>query len=96
MENESLKNSDQFDFPTQEVPPPKNFQERIWRNARKIGVFIIGITVLLIGIVMIVTPGPALVVIPVGLAILATEFAWARWLLKYSKKKLEEYTSIKT
>ena len=35
---------------------------------------------------MIVTPGPAIVVIPVGLAILATEFAWAR---RY-KDKLEE------
>ena len=32
----------------------------------------------LYGLVMIVTPGPALVVIPVGLAILSVEFAWAR------------------
>ena len=40
-------------------------------------------TVLLIGIVMIVTPGPAFVFIPVGLAILGIEFAWARaWLRK--------------
>ncbi len=38
-------------------------------------------TVLLIGTAMIVLPGPAIVVIPIGLAILATEFAWARrWL----------------
>ncbi len=38
---------------------------------------------------MIVTPGPALVVIPVGLAILAVEFVWARqWL-----KKLREMIS---
>ncbi len=33
---------------------------------------------MLLGIVMIVTPGPAVLVIPVGLGILATEFAWAR------------------
>jgi hypothetical protein len=40
-----------------------------------------GSTVILIGIIMIVTPGPAIIVIPAGLAILATEFAWARrWL----------------
>jgi tellurite resistance protein TerC len=45
---------------------------------RKILVAIIGGTVLLIGIIMIVTPGPAIVVIPIGLGILATEFAWAR------------------
>ena len=45
---------------------------------RKILVAIMGGTVLLIGIFMIVTPGPAIVVIPIGLGILATEFAWAR------------------
>jgi len=40
------------------------------------------VTVLLIGVVMIITPGPALIVIPVGLAILSVEFAWARHWLK--------------
>ena len=53
---------------------------------RKILIAVMGGTVLLIGVVMIVTPGPAIVVIPIGLAILATEFAWAR---RY-KDKLEE------
>jgi tellurite resistance protein TerC len=39
--------------------------------------------VLAAGIAMIVLPGPAIIVIPTGLAILATEFAWAeRWLEK--------------
>ena len=38
---------------------------------------------LLVGIVFLVTPGPAFVVIPVGLGILALEFEWAaRWLVK--------------
>ena len=51
------------------------------RQVRRIVVFILGISVVLVGIVMIVTPGPAVVVIPLGLAILATEFRWARkWL----------------
>jgi len=37
----------------------------------------------LLGLAMIVLPGPAIVVIPAGLAILATEFIWAkRWLAK--------------
>ena len=54
-----------------------------YKTARRIVVTIIGSSVLLLGIVMIVTPGPALVVIPVGLAILAIEFVWARrWLRK--------------
>jgi hypothetical protein len=38
--------------------------------------------VLLIGIALLVLPGPAFIVIPLGLAILAVEFAWARRLLK--------------
>jgi tellurite resistance protein TerC len=45
--------------------------------------------VLLIGIAMIVLPGPAILVIPLGLAILATEFVWARRLLKRLKDKVK-------
>lgn len=45
---------------------------------RKPIVAVIGTTVFLIGVAMLVLPGPAIVVIPVGLGILATEFAWAR------------------
>jgi hypothetical protein len=37
-----------------------------------------GGTILAIGITLIVLPGPAFIVIPAGLAILAIEFAWAR------------------
>jgi tellurite resistance protein TerC len=43
----------------------------------------VGGTVLAIGVALLVLPGPALVVIPLGLAILSVEFAWARrWLRK--------------
>ena len=50
---------------------------------RRVIVSVVGVTVVLIGIALLVLPGPALVVIPVGLAILATEYAWARrWLRK--------------
>jgi tellurite resistance protein TerC len=51
------------------------------KGARRIVILITGITVLLVGIAMIFLPGPAVVVIPVGLAILATEFIWAKRLL---------------
>ena len=47
-------------------------------TARRVLVGIAGGIVLLAGIAMIVLPGPAFVVIPVGLAILASEFEWAR------------------
>ena len=50
-------------------------------TARRIIVAVVGGTVLLIGVTLLVLPGPALVVIPIGLAILGAEFAWARhWL----------------
>ena len=47
----------------------------------RIGFAIVGATVTLAGIAMLVTPGPAFVVIPIGLAMLALEFAWAERLL---------------
>jgi uncharacterized protein (TIGR02611 family) len=53
---------------------------------RRVIVSVIGATVLLIGIALLVLPGPALVVIPVGFAILATEYAWARRWLKKARR----------
>ncbi|HTO54803.1 MAG TPA: TerC/Alx family metal homeostasis membrane protein [Myxococcota bacterium] len=51
------------------------------RAARRMVVLVIGGTVLLVGVAMLVLPGPGLVVAPAGLAILATEFLWAKRLL---------------
>ena len=63
-----------------------------YRAGRRIVIGIVGTTVLIIGLILIVTPGPAIVVIPAGLAILSLEFAWARhWL-----KKLRETISRKS
>ena len=54
-----------------------------YKAGRRIVITVVGTTVLLIGIVLIVAPGPAFIVIPAGLAILSIEFAWARhWLRK--------------
>ena len=52
---------------------------------RKLIVAVIGLTVVLIGVAMVVLPGPAFIVIPVGLAILATEFAWARRVIRRAR-----------
>lgn len=52
---------------------------------KRILVAFIGGTVVLVGVVMIVLPGPAMVVIPAGLAILATEFVWARRAMRRAK-----------
>lgn len=56
----------------------------VYRHARRVVILLVGSTVVVIGIVMIVTPAPAILVIPIGLSILAIEFAWARrWLLHF-------------
>lgn len=58
-----------------------------YRWAKRIVVTVVGFTVLLVGIAMTVLPGPAFVVIPIGLGILGLEFAWARvWLRKIKEK----------
>jgi hypothetical protein len=48
-----------------------------------------GSLLLLLGFIMIVTPGPALVVVPAGLAVLSSDFAWARLALMKLKKKFK-------
>ena len=58
--------------------------------ARKVVIALIGGTITLIGIAMIVLPGPAFIVLPAGLAILAIEFAWARRWLKKVKQMAQE------
>jgi tellurite resistance protein TerC len=52
------------------------------QTGRKIIVLVVGSTLLVIGALMVVLPGPALVMIPLGLAVLASEFLWARRLLR--------------
>ena len=60
------------------------------RQVRRLVIFLIGITVVLIGVIMFFTPGPAIVVIPLGLGILAIEFAWARILLRRFRDRAEK------
>lgn len=52
---------------------------------RRLIIGVIGGTVLVLGVAMVVLPGPAIIVIPLGLAILGTEFIWARRLLRKSR-----------
>ena len=49
----------------------------------------VGVALLLAGVVMLIAPGPAFVIIPVGLAILSLEFAWAGRLLDKSLEKAD-------
>jgi len=66
------------------------------KQAKRLIIAIIGFTVLLIGLAMVVLPGPAIIVIPIGLGILATEFIWAKKLLdrvKSSASNVKEWVS---
>jgi len=58
------------------------------KKVRRIIVGIVGFTILVMGVLLLVLPGPAFLVIPLGLGILATEFVWAKKLLKKVKAKL--------
>ena len=64
------------------------------RQARRLAVAVVGGTILLGGVAMLVLPGPASLVIPLGLAILATEFVWARRLLSRVKEQARRLTSV--
>jgi uncharacterized protein (TIGR02611 family) len=56
------------------------------RASRKIAIAVAGASVLFVGVLMLVLPGPAFIVIPAGLGILGLEFAWARRWLLYGKE----------
>ena len=61
-----------------------------YKMARRIAIGVVGTSVLILGILMLVTPGPALVVIPIGLAILSVEFTWARLWLRRVRESISE------
>lgn len=66
--------------------------EKTYKVARKVVIAVVGLTVLVIGLAMIVLPGPGLLIIIGGLAILAIEFAWAE---RYLNKAKYHFNSIK-
>ena len=69
---------------------PAAESSNLLRPIRQAVIFVLGISVVLVGIAMIVLPGPATIVIPAGLAILATEFVWARRWLNYLKRRAQD------
>jgi uncharacterized protein (TIGR02611 family) len=67
----------------------------------RIAFIVAGFTIFLGGVIMLVTPGPAFVLIPIGLAILSLEFVWAERALDRSleeaakaKKRAAETTTM--
>lgn len=52
---------------------------------------VVGTALIVVGVLLLVLPGPGIVTIAAGLAVLATEFAWARKLLDWFKTKFKSY-----
>ena len=71
------------------------FAHMTYKVARRIVITVVGVTVVLLGVIMLVTPGPGLVVIPLGLAILSIEFAWARYWLGKLRDEISNRNSKK-
>ena len=62
----------------------------IARNGRRIAITVAGIVVLLVGVALLVLPGPGWLLIFVGLSILGTEYVWAQRLLRVAKRTGEQ------
>ncbi len=74
----------------------KQTLDATYRHARRVAVTVVGGSVVVVGIAMLVLPGPAFIVIPVGLAILGIEFAWARhWLEKVKEHAQTAVDSVR-
>ncbi|CAL9366477.1 TIGR02611 family protein [Streptomyces sp. enrichment culture] len=56
----------------------------------QVGVFLIGLAVVVLGVIMLPLPGPGWFVIFAGMAIWATEFVWAQLVLRWTKRKVTE------
>jgi uncharacterized protein (TIGR02611 family) len=62
---------------------------RLARHAWRGVVLVIGLVLVGAGLVMMVTPGPGIAAVLAGLALLATEFAWARKVLAYVRRRFD-------
>ncbi len=59
----------------------------IGANGKRIAVSILGFTLIAVGLVLLVLPGPGILVVLAGLAVLATQYAWARRALDEVKRR---------
>jgi uncharacterized protein (TIGR02611 family) len=65
---------------------------KLWRKS---AIALAGGLLVLLGVIMLVTPGPGWLAIAAGLAVLATEFEWAQRLLERVRKRIQRATHRK-
>jgi hypothetical protein len=68
------------------APNPLDVVRYIGRNSKRIAISVAGGVLVLLGLVMLVLPGPGILVIALGFAVLGTEYAWAAAALERTKK----------
>lgn len=69
------------------VASVRSVARSILRNSVRASISAAGFAVLGLGLVLLVTPGPGLVVVIAGLAILATQYAWAERALDTARSR---------
>ncbi len=72
---------------TSEMADDEGVLQWVGRSARRIAVAVLGGVLVVVGVVLSVLPGPGLVLVIAGLAVLATEFAWANSALRMAKRQ---------
>ena len=72
------------------APRPAEVVRFIGRNAKRVAVSIVGGVFVLAGLAMLVLPGPGIIVVVLGFAILGTEYAWAAAALERTKRTAEQ------
>ena len=78
------------------VVPFKAVALFIRRSGKRVAVTIAGFTVVIVGLILVPLPGPGWAIVFGGLAILATEYVWARRLLNFAKQKVGEAVDVVT
>ena len=68
------------------APRPAEVIRFIGRSAKRIAVTVVGGVFVVGGLAMLVLPGPGMVVVVIGFAILATEYVWAATALEHTKR----------
>ena len=76
------------------APTPVEVLTFIGRSSRRIAVTVVGAALVLAGVAMVVLPGPGLLVVVAGFAVLGTEYAWAAAALERTKRTAAEAAKV--
>ena len=69
------------------MPGSRSYLAWVARSGKRVAVTVLGFSLIAAGLVMLVVPGPGLLAIAAGLAVLATEYAWARRALDETRRR---------